>query len=1367
MNKKNIIISNKPVYYNLILIIFVLSLNSGFSQRIQEKSEVAVSDYKIINLTESSIELELYPKYTDDVDFEMGISNDSKYGSPDIKIRTFPVFFPGSSKNRVEIVDMKYEDIQNMEIKPVPTYKKSKDNKGFEPVYNRDENIYNDNNFYPREAAEVINKGALRNRYFGYINLHPVQYNPVTNSVRKYSYLRVRVAFADAPVYLNRQLSGEEVRFFDNLAVNFQIASRWSTHEFNSQKDFNLTNSVLASGDFYKMEIRETGMYRLDKNYLQNAGINTGNIDPRTIKIYGNDGNELPFGNLTPAPVDLVENKIYISGEDDGQFNDNDYVVFYGKAPGDWKYDSDPNRKTYNHVINHYSKVNYYWITYGGVNGQRMQIQNSTNVSGLNPQPYFKDRMFEEPEVNNLGSTGLLWVSQRISVNESFVFNKELKGYVDGSNVNLRFRFGNGSTFDEWWRLEDPNSGSGFLITQYVYPSFGEFSHINLAYVSNDPDGVNYPLAPGKRNVNFKASLRSADGNSANVAGYFDYLEILYDRFFSADNNVLRFNSPDVNSTVEYQINNFSTPDIKIYDVTKHEDVNIINPISYSNGNLRFQSDIVSGSTREYYTIGGNNYKTPSSISGRVPNQNLKGELAVGSSFLIITPKEFMSAANRLKAHREKLGGNNFINTSVVDVEKIYNEFSGGVQDPVAVRNFLKYGFNFWSERPVYVLFFGDGSYDYKNIYNSYNNNLKNWILPIEKNSESANEVDSYCSDDFLVEIDQNDPAPIGDCQPDFSSGRLPINSLDEANTVIDKIISYENPLNFDKWRNAGTFVADDGWTTQHTNGGEGSLHTDQCENVAQNYTPKFIKKSKIYIASYPSEITPQGRRKPGANVDIIKNWNEGRLIMNYTGHGSTDLWAHEHIFERQVSIPLLTNKDKYPFLTIASCDLARWDDPFNLSAAEQLVILKDKGAIGVSAAVRPVYSLPNAIYNNKLYQFLFTGDSNGVRLRMGKAVFLVKQELHIENDIKFALLCDPTLRIGVPQHRTKIDSINNVSGDSVFEMKSLQKVKISGSILKSDSSFWSDYSGTLDLQVYDVDKNISFIDFESPFNYKIQGGTIYTGKANVTNGRWFVEFVVPKDISYNSGRGKIISYFKNSSTDGVGFSENFIMNGMDTTAAADSTGPEISLYLGNRNFRSGDLVNQNPKLIADFSDENGINFTGTIGHKIEAIVNENENTKIDLTPFYISTTNYQNGTVEYQMEDLPNGTYKLEVKAWDTYNNYNSTIVEFDVRNSSSLALENVYNYPNPMQDVTNFIFEHNLDEPLTATINIYTVSGRLIKELNKTNITDKFVSLQWDGLDSDGDAIANGTYIYKVLIKSEDGNYSKSTTGKLAKLK
>lgn len=1375
MIKNKLIPSNTFALFTLSITMFIsLSLNESSAQRSDitnnnvlrndgiSKQEAApeIQDHKIISSTESYLELELYPQFDKNYDFKNSASSTEKKGSPDVKMRSFPIYLPVTSNNRVEILDEKYEDVQNVELNPVPTSKLGKD-KDLMPEYIKDEKAFSINKLLPGTSAEVVNAGALRNKYFGFLNIYPAQYNPVTNTLRKYSYIRVRVVFGGNPVYQIKPLNIQEKQFFLGAAINSGAAERWSTTEFNSLGDHMVINSVLAGGDYYKIEVRESGMFRMDRNFLQSNSINIGNADPRTIKIYGNGGGELPYNNAEVSPTDLVENKIFVAGEDDGRFDDNDYIIFYGRSPNEWRYDTIA--RSYAHSLNHFATSNYYFITFGGTNGQRMTSANSVNQPGINPVSSFRERFFEEPELSNLGSTGYLWLSQRINLNESFTFNKELKGYVDGSLVNFRFRFGNGASPANYWRLEDLNSN--FLTTQYV-PGISGFSHINLSYIGETFHGVNYPLQAGKRNINFKASLPSQNGNTANVAGYYDYYEVQYDRFFSADNNQLRFNSPDTNATVEYRINNFTTADIKLFEVTHQENVNIINPISFANGTVVFQYLLSKDSPKEFYVVGGNNFKTPSSVSAKIANQNLKGDFADGASFLIISPKEFLSAANRLKAHRE-VPGAGYLKTFVIDVEKIYNEFSGGLPDPVAVRNFLKFTYKNWDQRPFYVLFMGDGSYDYKNIYLLYSNGIRNWILPIERDSEFANDVDSYCSDDYIVEINENNSQPSVDNTPDFASGRLCVNSLVEANNVVDKIIAYEDPQNFDKWRNLNMYVADDGWTTDNTGGQEGSLHTDQCEDVAQNHTPAHVKKEKIYIVSYPSEFTPQGRRKPGANSDIIKGWNDGRLVINYTGHGSVDLWAHEHVFVRQVSIPQLNNKNKYPFVTIASCDLARWDDPYLISAGEQLVNLKDKGAIGVSAAVRPVYALPNATYNNKFYDNMYKKEDLNFPLRLGLVMFNVKQTLHGDNDLKFALICDPTLRLGVPQYFSKVDSINNTPATEVFNMKALQKIKISGSILRPDSTFWGDYNGKIDLTVLDVDKNISVIDFGFTFNYKQDGGIIYSGKANVVNGKWTTDFVVPRDISYSPGRGKIIGYFQNNFSDGVAYSNNFIMSGLDSTALADSTGPVINIFMDNRNFRSGDMVNQNPKLIADFSDQSGMNLTGTIGHKIEAVLNDDANNKIDLTALYTSASGFQDGSVEYQMENLADGKYKMEVKAWDTYNNFSSQTIDFNVKSNSDFALESIYNYPNPMQDFTNFVFQHNFDSPLTADIKIYTVSGRLIKELNKTNITDKFVNIDWDGTDTDGDIISNGTYIYKIIIKTEDGNFSKSSSGKLAKLK
>ena len=1315
-------------------------------------------DFRVLSCGNAYIEVEYTPAYTSETEFLNSGKNSNDYGKPDLSFRVFPVFLPSLEGNRIDIIDAKFEDIQDIDIQPVPTPKKS-DNR-MEVIYEkiRDEKAYSQNVFYPGTQAVFRSTGQLRNKYIGAAQIYPVLYNPALRTVRRLISIKFRISFGASPVYGQKPLSKDEIEFFTGLAINSEFAMDWSTKEFNSFRQKSFQNSVLASGDFFRLEVKEDGIFKLDKAYLDQAGINTSGIDPRTIKIYGNGGMELPFNNAITVPTDLVENKIYIEGEADGRFDEGDYILFCGRSPNSWRYDTATHK--YIHKLNSYSTVNYYYINYGGANGLRMTVSPSSNIPDLIALTSFQDKFFEEPEVNNLGSTGNLWLSQRISVNDSYAFNRDLQGYVDGTNVTARYRIGNGS-FSDYAQYLIKDNNSGFSVIRNLAFVTGLFAHIQLELYEDS-----YTLNPGRNSISFNMSLPSMYNNPG-VSGYYDYVEFFYKRSFSsAVNNLLRFNGPDTTGIVEYQVSPFNTSDIKIFDVTSGD---MITPISASGGIVRFQSNNSHGNPKEFFVIGGNNYKTPSSISPRVQNQNIHG-ITDGAGFIILTPSEFRSAADRLKALREAPGAGNpeYLKTYVFDINQVYNEFSGGVLDPLAVRNFLKYAFFNWNTRPVYVLFMGDGSYDYKNIYNL---SIKNFMPPFEKTTDDVNEISSYNSDDFMCEINESHPEPTGtDFRVDFATGRICVNSLADAQIVINKIESYSFPQNYGIWKKKIMYVADDGWTTTYNQGEEGAIHTQQCEEIAEYYTPKDFEKEKIYIVTYPAVITPQGRRKPGANVDIINGWNEGRLVINYTGHGSTDLWAHEHIFVRDESIPQLTNKGRYPFVTIASCDLARWDDPFLTSAAEQLVFVQDAGAIGVVAATRPVFANYNAIFNNALWSnFMFAKDTLNLPIRVGKAMFNVKNQLQVitDNDLKFCLIGDPTVRVSIPEFFTRIDSINNTPGSDTAVIKALQKVKISGSVLKPDSTLWSDFNGDLTLKVLDVDKNIVFIDFNQPFYFRLDGGTIFKGNTSVQNGKWIIEFIVPKDISYMNGTGRMLAYFRNNNSEGSGFTDRFRLNGIDTTAVSDSIGPQISLFLGTRDFRSGDVVNQNTRIIADFFDLSGMNLTGAIGHRIEATVNNNNNSKIDLTGFYNSTNGYQYGTAEYPMDNLSDGSYTLKLSAWDTYNNTSSTEVTFTVKNTSALSVSNVYNYPNPMKDNTSFTFQHNFDASLSADIKIYTVAGRLIKNIRRTNISDKFVVMDWDGKDDDGDYIANGTYIYKLIIKSEDGSFSNVTTGKLAKLK
>jgi len=1360
-----LLFTNMNKLYNklavLILMVLTSTVYSQISKTVEKNTEpVNLDDFKVLISTNNNLEIEYTPHYIDNIHFVNEIHNTSKdFGSPDLGYRSFPIFLPSDKNNVLQVLEVKYEEITNVDVPPVPTPVRSNDLKSISFIYERKQEKYSYNGFLPKEPFFLVQGGIIRGKFFGNAVIYPIQYNPATKTTKRVTYIKFRVSFGNNPIFSPKKLSNQEIQFLYSVAINAGTALNWTNlDELKTSRT--VINSVLATGDFYKIEVKEPGIYILTKSFLQSAGINVNNIDPRTIKIYNNGGFELPYSNSEPVPEDLVENKIYVEGESDGKFDDNDYILFYGAPTYKWNY--SPITNDWTHQLNHYSNSNYYFLTFGGAYGQRMQIINSPNQPNIPPLQSVIDKSFIEPELNNLGSTGTLWVSQRIGVNETFTFTKSLPGYIEGSPIKYRLRLGNATSIQSvyaYYQVKDDNSSYSALMEPIDFVQ--GFSRIKLRLFEGS-----YVLFPNTKAINLKASLPS-QYNSPYIIGYYDYLELFYNRSLSsAENNYIQFTAPDTNSLVEFQVSPFTSATVRVFDISNPLEPKIIVPISYSNGTVRFQDNLIPQQPKEFI-VTGENYKTPVSISSRVPNQNLHG-ITDGATFVIISPTEFLPAANRLKSLREAPGPGNpdYLKTLIVDINQIYNEFSCGKVDPVAVRNFLKYAYNNWNERPVYVLFLGDGTYDYKNIYNLSG---KNFLPPIEKSSDESSDLESYPSDDFATEINENYYSPTF-CRPDFAWGRICVNSLSEANTVIDKISAYESPSNYGIWKKKIMYVADDGWTTENNQGQEGSLHTSQSELVAEIYTPPDIDKEKIYIVTYPAIITPQGRRKPGANIDIINGWNEGRLVINYVGHGSTDLWAHEHIFVRDESIPQLNNKDKYPMVTIASCDLARYDDPFALSAGEQLVFIDNKGAIGVVAASRPVYANDNSVFNNKLWEnFMFRKDTLRLPIRMGLAMYNTKNQLYSvsDNDMKYLLVGDPTLRVSIPQYITRIDSINGIPTSDTAVVKALQKMRISGSILKPDSSFWNNYNGDIIIKVNDVAKDIVMYDFGYPFYFRLDGGTIFKGKSKIVNGKWEIEFVVPKDISFATGTGKLIAYFYNNNTEGSGYTNMFKLSGLDNNAPVDTTGPVVSLFLDSRNFRTGDMVNQNTKLIADIFDESGINLTGTLGHRIEAILNNDESKKIDLTSFYNTVQGYQYGTIEYNLEGLPEGPNNLKLKVWDTYNNFSTSSIDFYVKSTTNLVIDKVYNYPNPMKDFTSFTFQHNFSVPLTAQIKIYTVSGKKIKDIIRNNITDKFVIIDWDGKDNDGDYIANGIYIYKIIIKTEDGTYSTTSTGKIAKLK
>ncbi len=1264
--------------------------------------------------------------------FQNAIAERGEQGSPILPYRATLINLP-SRQFTLQVIATEFSDLAGVQAATHPILKPDRDF-GLIPVYTAPKRDFVSNDLAPVQIAELADVGESRGLIIGTLRLYPVQVSLGRSLARVYSRIVVRIEFSAGGVGLPGSL------FLKN---EFPTTSLTGTVR---QSRSAVSDSPLAQGEWYKMEVKESGIYRIDQDLFAKASIplsSIGNI--RSVRIFGNGAEELSENLLAPRANGLEEiPRLVVDKNGNGTLDPEDFILFYGKSTRGWKY--DPAGKTFNHYINHYTETSNYFLTFGGTGrGRDMSILVSTNDADAYRPPDFQGRAFVENELENLVNSGRQWIGQSFDVTTKVnVFTTSVPGVVSSKPMIYRFVFLSRSTSTDTFRVQENNQFFGDPILMYP---------INVSSIENDK-AYQTPVETFQRTgdiPNDRSVLRITFGTGNSAAqGWIDWFEILFRQRFEAINDFLLFASPDTTVTVEYSISKLSSRDVYVFDVGQHHDVKQMTNLTFDPADVsacRFQAAQSAGSVHEFAVVGPTGYKTPTNIK-RISNSNLHGNSG-GAEFVIIAPQEFLTEADRLKAHRERYDQ---LKTLVVNVEQIFNEFSVGMPDPMAIRDFLKYADTTWATKPQYVLFFGRGNFDYKNIKSTETN----WILPYES-MESLQQIETLASDDYFVMLDPHGP------RISIATGRLPVRSANEAKDVVDKIIAYETSAPLDSWRNRITFVGDDGLTST---GDDGSVHTAQSEELAQLFTPASFQKDKIYIVQYPTVSGSTGRRKPTANEAIVEAINRGTLILNFTGHGNTEQWAHEKIFAQDEDFAKLKNAGKPFFLVAATCAYAVYDYPFKVTSGEQLLVMAQNGAIGVVTACRAVYSGDNAFFNRTLYGHLFQRDAQGRPVRLGDAMYATKQLLFSTNDLKYNLLGDPTMRLAIPRDLANVDSINGQSATRLITVGALGQVRVKGNVKGTGGSSASTFTGRALLEAYDSKKRVVVPEW-GDYSFELAGSLIYRGEISVKAGVFEGTFPIPKDVSYDDNRSRIALYAWSDSTDASGYSENISIAGT-APAAVDTVGPQMTILLEDPSFRPGDVVKPDATLIVDLVDASGINTsTAGIGHRLEATL-DNSAKLIDLTNFYRGNLDtYQSGQVRYQFAGLAEGRHSVAVKAWDIHNNSSLAETYFEVRSESQLSIYNVFNFPNPFGRSTTFTFQRNSTDPIDIEVKIYTVAGRLIQTIESPSVVDRFVQIPWDGRDRDGSELANGVYLYKVIAKSLDRTSTSEALGKLSVLR
>lgn len=1109
------------------------------------------------------------------------------------------------------------------------------------------------------------------------------------------------------------------------------------SNHFTTQS-FHVTNSVLANGNWFKLKINDTGVYRLDKNTLTQMGI-PSDVDPRTIKVYGYGGGMLPLANIENNHFDLPELAIQFQGEQDGRLDDGDYALFYAVGTKGW------NEENATH-LNLYSKDAYYYVTYGGANGKRMQVYTEPTENAVTTYNDYNERVFHEQDLTNIVQLGRKWFGENFGSSFNLSFNLQTPMINSSKPVKIGVNLAAISSNSTNFNISLNNQSVG---TKSLPPINGSI----LAWEGYFTEELTL--------TNESHNLVVAFNNNGvpSAQGFVDFVAIDYYKHLAGHHKQFSFRFEDAVFEIgvgAFQINSAQGIS-QVWDVTDP-----YNPTYKTNTSAIVNMKMALGSLKEFVALDLNDVYIPE-IIGRQSNQNLKGTILANGNvdYIIITNNQFLNEANRLASLHATHNG---LNVKVVPLEVIYNEFSSGQQDIVAIRNFIRYVYHAGGQTLKYVNMFGDASTDYLDripnntnqvpIYHYLYNQLQ------VSSSSNHNDWSTFSTDDFFGMLDENEglfsySTYVG---VDVAMGRMPVNTPQQARAAVDKIAHYLSNNNVGRWKNVYTALADD-VDAEWDAGLQVSLN-EMVDELAVN--KPYLNVKKILADAYQQQVVAGGPRYPRAKEDFLNGINSGSLVVNYIGHGSEVVLGGERYFELP-DIDQLNNKDKYPLFSIMTCDFTRFDNPTLESGGERLFLREEAGAIGILATTRKLGITSAEILTRNVSRWLFDYDNNLPQVTMAEALMFTKNDVSrpVAEQGIVSFIGDPALRLAQPQPDIVITHINEESIEEFTgSLRALDRVKLKGQVVTQNGQLISNFNGDLAVQLFDKNQEKQTLVNDgvgSPMAFTTLGETVFRGNATVTNGVFEIEFVVPKDIKIAVGEGKASFYATRESgvlDDYTGANTTIKIGGVNENAAEDNTPPEIKLYMNDESFISGGITNHSPLFLAHLEDENGINTASGIGHDMVAILDGDESNPIVMNEFYeTEPDNFKKGFVNYPFNNLEEGLHTIVFKAWDVYNNLATATLDFIVTSSTDLQLDKVLNYPNPFVDYTEFWFQHNRPyEPLQVQVQILTVSGKIVKTINQTVVSDGFLSreITWDGKDDFGDRIGKGVYIYKLTVKS-----------------
>jgi len=1121
------------------------------------------------------------------------------------------------------------------------------------------------------------------------------------------------------------------------------MASALTAHAFDLSTY--TTQSVLASGRWVKISVPESGVYALSAATLRSMGFS----DPRKVRIYGYGGARIPDRLSLKSYIDdlpPVQSSLTSSGA----------VIFYAQGPDKWTLQNEDYATK---SLNIYTTSGSYFVTETDSESSPVpEIPLRGTPGAENPASSFIDRIHHEQNLISPGEAGAPLVGEDFRYTPSRNFSFSLPDRVQESKVWMGISFV-AKTHTRSSTLEF--SANSTPLQQSL--SIG--TTINETYYHGCEAVGNYKFDLEGENLNL--GLKYSSPVTINGA-WLNYLCINYERRLKLPSSGLIAFWSRNSSLCLSGIKSSAKP--TVWDVTDPANIFALNTSDVQDGTVSWT--FTGGREMRSFVAFSDDAKIPQpTVVGVVQNQNLH---AIETADMIILTHPAWRAQAQQIADIHTSDPIEPLDVHVIDVAQVYNEFASGEADPSAIRKFLKmlYDRGIAAGKPLrFALLMARATYDNAAQTAEFRNlnirTMPTWYSDLMY--ASLNDKTGYGCDDFMAMLGDNSGAATATDSISIALGRIPVTSAAEASSYIDKLSDYINKSKRTPWKNKFMLLADDQ---------DNAVHVNQAESVAAILNPEDAPNfviDKIYMDAYDR----QGSSYPDARQAMFRALDDGVMFWIYLGHANNHSWTHDG----QLTYNDINNMylKHLPVLFAGTCDFMRWDSN-TISGAEIMFNERYGGTIAIISATRPVYISDNGMYADAIARALVRRRHDGSMFRAGEYYAMAKNDIRDSdgrptsnsNRLRYVFMGDPAMRLTMPQNFVTLSSIDgvDVSPEATSDPDSpqaviaaLQQPVLEGYISDTQGNPIPSFNGTVYIDIYDAElsnttKGYGNDGAKVPFQQ--HGGKLFTGIFPVTDGKFAAKITMPSEISDNFTPALVNMYASSSdlTQEAIGVSNSLYVFGFDDSADSDTIPPVIeSIYLNHSSFSDGALVNTTPTLIAQVSDNVGINISmAGIGHQMTLTL-DGKKTFNDVASFFKPADDGSPaGSISYPLDQLTTGPHSLSFRVWDTAGNASSQTLSFQVSDKVAPKIYDIYTDTNPASSQANFYLSSDRpDQMVTVTVTVYNLMGQPLWTKKVTGINDMFTStpVVWDLTDSAGRRVPRGIYLYRATISDNGVSY------------